>query len=48
MTLLIEERIPDKQWQRFEGYIGKIEKGDEVFDSGRESAEFLKKRAKKK
>lgn len=48
VTLLVEERIPEEQWQKFEGYISKVEKGDKVFDSVKHAAYFLKKRAKKK
>jgi hypothetical protein len=48
VTVVIEERIPEKQWQRFEEHVSKIEKGDKVFDSARKASEFLKKRAKKK
>ena len=48
VTVIIEERIPEKQLQKFEGYVAKIEKGDKVFDSAKKASEFLKKRAKKK
>jgi len=48
VTVVIEERIPEKQLQKFEKYVSKIEKGDKVFDSAKKASEFLKKRAKKK
>ena len=48
VTVLVEDRIPEEKWQKFEGYVSKIEKGDKVFDSAKNAADFLKKRAKKK
>ena len=48
VTVVIEERIPEKQLQKFEQYVSKVEKGDKVFDSARKAAGYLKKRAKKK
>jgi len=48
VTLLVEERIPEKKWQKFEGYVSKAGKGDKIFDSAGNATEFLKKRAKKK
>ena len=47
VTLVIEERIPEEQWQKFEKWAAQIDKGDEVFDSGVQAAQFLKKRMKK-
>ncbi|MBI5873306.1 MAG: AbrB/MazE/SpoVT family DNA-binding domain-containing protein [Candidatus Omnitrophica bacterium] len=47
MTVTVEERIPQEQWQKFETRAAKIDKGDEVFDSPEKAAEFLKKRVKK-
>lgn len=34
----------EKQWQKFEDWATKIEKGDVVFDSAKKAAKFLKKR----
>ncbi len=48
VTVIIEERIPEKQLQKFEEYVAKIEKDDKVFDSAKKASEFLKKRSKKK
>ncbi len=48
VTVVIEERIPEKQLQKFEEYVAKIEKDDKVFDSAKKASEFLKKRSKKK
>lgn len=48
VTLIVEERISGKQWQRFEGWATKIEKGDKVFNSAEKAAKFLRKKAFKK
>jgi hypothetical protein len=48
VTVVIEDRIPEKQFQKFEECVSKIEKDDKVFDSAKKASEFLKKRAKKK
>lgn len=47
MTVIVEERIPEDQWQKFETRAAKTNKGDEVFDSPERATEFLKKRIKK-
>lgn len=47
MTVTVEERIPEEQWQKFEARVVKTDKGDEIFDSPEEATEFLKKRIKK-
>lgn len=46
VTVTIEERIPDEQWQKFETQVTKTEKGDKVFNSSQEASMFLKKRVK--
>lgn len=48
VTVTVEERIPDKQWKKFEDWATKVEKGDVFFDSAAKAEGFLKKRAKKK
>ncbi len=48
VTLVIEERIPEEQLQKFEKWAVQIDKGDETFDSHAQAAQFLKKRMKKK
>lgn len=48
VTLIVEERISGKQWQRFEDWATKIEKGDKVFNSAEKAAKFLRKKAFKK
>mgnify|MGYP001603253095 FL=1 len=48
VTLVIEERIPEEQWQKFEKWAVRVDKGDEVFDSSAQAAQFFKKRMKKK
>ena len=47
VTLVIEERIPEEQWQKFEKWGVHVDKGDEVFDSSAQAAQFLKERIKK-
>lgn len=48
VTVIVEERIPEKQWQKFENWASKIEKGDMAFDSAEKATAFLKKSVKKK
>lgn len=48
VTLIVEERIPEKQWQKFEDWAIKTKKGDVVFNSSNKATEFLKKRIRKK
>ncbi|MDP2920833.1 MAG: hypothetical protein Q8O12_00490 [Candidatus Omnitrophota bacterium] len=48
VTVVIEERIPEKQLHKFEEKTARIEKDDEVFDSAKKASEFLQKRAKAK
>lgn len=48
VTVIIEERISDKQWQKFEEHSTTIQKGDKVFDSKDKATEFLKKKIKRK
>ena len=48
VRVIVEERIPEKQWQKFENWASKVGNGDVSFDSGEEANEFLKKRTKKR
>lgn len=47
VTLTVEERIPEKQWQKFEDWASKLEKEDKVFDSPKKATAFLKKKITK-
>lgn len=48
VTVIVEERIPEKQWQKFEGRATRLEKGDEVFESAQKATAFLKKKIRQK
>ncbi len=48
VKLIIEERMPEKQWRKFENQATKIEKGDKIFDSTDAATEFLRNKIKKK
>lgn len=48
VRVIIEERIPEKQWQRFEDRTAKIGEDDKVFNSAKKASQFLRKRAGKK
>lgn len=48
VTVIVEERIPQEKWQKFEDWATKIEKGDKFYDSAKKATEFLKKRIRKK
>ena len=48
VTLVIEERIPQEQLQKFEKWAVQVDKGDEVSDSSAQAVQFLKKRMKRK
>ena len=47
VTLIVEERIPEEKWHKFETWATKIEKDDVVFGSSKKASQFLKKRIKK-
>lgn len=47
VTLIVEERIPEQQWRKFEEWATKPEDEDLTFDSARKATEFLKKKTKK-
>jgi len=44
VTVIVEERIPQEAWQKFETWAARIEKGDKVFESAKKATEFLKKK----
>lgn len=48
VIVVIEERIPEKQWRKFEDWAVKVDKNDKVFDSAEDAVEFLRKRIKKR
>lgn len=48
VIVTIEERIPEKQWSKFENWAVKTNKEDKVFDSAEDAVDFLKKKIKKK
>ena len=48
VTVTVEERIPDKQWEKFENWASKTQEGDIPAETAEKSSEFLKKRLKRK
>lgn len=48
VTVTVEEIIPEKQWQKFEHWASRPEKGDKTFESAKEATEFLKKSARQR
>lgn len=47
VTLVVEDRIPSHQWEKFEDWANKIDKEDVVFTSAKKANSFLKKRIRK-
>jgi bifunctional DNA-binding transcriptional regulator/antitoxin component of YhaV-PrlF toxin-antitoxin module len=48
VIVTVEERIPEKQWQKFEKWATGTAKGDKVFNSAEDATRFLKRSIKKR
>ena len=48
VTVTIEEKIPEKQWEKFQEWALRTEEGDVAFDSPEKAKGFLSRRMKKK
>jgi bifunctional DNA-binding transcriptional regulator/antitoxin component of YhaV-PrlF toxin-antitoxin module len=48
VIVTIEERISEKQWEKFESKFAKIQEDDVVLNSAKNAKAYLKKRIKKK